>query len=78
MLLRSIPEWLADVGWGRKRLLVLACSGHLGNSFVFGAFRVYGCFARGLSMTGVRPYSAAPLASSSADCCEKVPPEPVT
>ena len=37
-----------------------------------------GCFARGLSMTGVRPYSAAPLASSSADCWEKVPPEPVT
>ena len=53
-------------------------AGHLGDSFVFGAFRVYGCFARGLSMTGVRPYSAAPLASSSADCWEKVPPEPVT
>src|SRR6185295_2719026 len=54
MFLRGIPEWPADVGWGRKRLLVFARGGHLSDSLVFGAFRVYECFDRRLSMTGAR------------------------
>src|SRR5581483_735281 len=78
MFLRGIPEWPADVGWGRKRLFVFVRGGHLGDSLVFGALGFTNVLPADSTGEKRDPYNAASLASSSADCCEKVPPEPVT